>query len=67
MKSVDQLHESAIRLCAEHGVTIQPYGCAWWLISNDINRCRRRVGWLVSVRPQTHVRCQTMSAPVQRQ
>jgi hypothetical protein len=38
MKTMDQLHESAIRLCAEHGVTVQPYGRAWWLIGNGINR-----------------------------
>lgn len=38
MKTMDQLHESAIRLCAEHDVTVHSYGRAWWLIGNGINR-----------------------------
>lgn len=35
---IEQLREKATKLCAAHGVTVQPYGQAWWLIGNGINR-----------------------------
>ncbi|RIX46050.1 MAG: hypothetical protein D3M94_10060 [Rhodocyclales bacterium GT-UBC] len=38
MNQLEVLRENATKLCAEHGVTIQPYGKVWWLIGNGINR-----------------------------
>lgn len=35
---LELLREKAKQLCAEHGVTVHPYGNAWWLIGNGINR-----------------------------
>lgn len=38
MNQLEVLRENATKLCAEHGVTVQPYGHVWWLIGNGINR-----------------------------
>ena len=35
---IEQLRDKATQLCADHGVTVQPYGHVWWLIGNGINR-----------------------------
>lgn len=35
---IEQLREKATKLCAAHGVSVHPYGQAWWLIGNGINR-----------------------------
>lgn len=37
-KQIEQLREKATKLCAAHGVTVHPYGQAWWLTGNGINR-----------------------------
>lgn|GEM_PF-2522059 len=34
----DRLREKAIKLCAERGIAVHPYGHVWWLIGNGINR-----------------------------
>lgn len=35
---IEQLRDNATKLCAEHGVTVQPYGHVWWLVGHGINR-----------------------------
>ncbi|WP_301278277.1 hypothetical protein [Dechloromonas sp.] len=30
--------QQAEQLCAESGITIHPYGQAWWLLGDGINR-----------------------------
>lgn len=35
---IERLREKAMELCADHGVTIRPYGHVWWLVGNGINR-----------------------------
>jgi hypothetical protein len=35
---IEQLREKATELCADHGVAVVPYGHAWWLLGNGINR-----------------------------
>jgi len=37
-QTIEQLREKATKLCAEHGVTVRPYGNVWWLVGNGINR-----------------------------
>jgi len=36
--SIEQLREKAMKLCAELGVSIRPYGHVWWLVGNGVNR-----------------------------
>ena len=35
---IEQLREKATKLCTANGVAFHPYGQAWWLIGNGINR-----------------------------
>ncbi|MBS1161513.1 MAG: hypothetical protein H6R15_3932 [Proteobacteria bacterium] len=35
---IEQLREKARRLCAEHGISVQPYAGGWWLVGERINR-----------------------------
>lgn len=35
---IEHLRNKAIRLCAEHGVTVTPYAGGWWLTGQNINR-----------------------------
>ncbi len=35
---IEQLREKATKLCADHGVSVVPYGHVWWLLGNGINR-----------------------------
>ena len=35
---IEQLRAKAVQLCADHGVTILPYGSVWWSLGNGINR-----------------------------
>jgi hypothetical protein len=35
---IEQLREQATKLCADHGVSVVPYGHVWWLLGNGINR-----------------------------
>ncbi len=35
---LDKLRQAATQLCADHGVTVRPYGQVWWLVGNGINR-----------------------------
>lgn len=30
--------QQANRLCADNGITIHPYGNAWWLLGKGVNR-----------------------------
>jgi hypothetical protein len=35
---VEQLRDKALKLCADHGITAQPYAGGWWLVGEKINR-----------------------------
>lgn len=35
---IERLRDNALRLCAEHGVTVRPYAGGWWLVGEKINR-----------------------------
>jgi hypothetical protein len=35
---IEQLRDKAMKLCADHGITVQPYAGGWWLRGNNINR-----------------------------
>jgi hypothetical protein len=35
---IEQLRDKALELCAEHGITVQPYAGGWWLVGEKINR-----------------------------
>jgi len=35
---MEQLRDKALKLCADHGITVQPYAGGWWLVSEKINR-----------------------------
>lgn len=43
-----QAHQRASRLCANEGITIHPYGNAWWLLGKGVNRV---VGNLAGLSP----------------
>jgi len=35
---MQDLRDKALKLCADHGITVQPYAGGWWLVSEKINR-----------------------------
>ena len=35
---VEQLRDKAMKLCADHGITAQPYAGGWWLVGERFNR-----------------------------
>lgn len=45
---IEQLREVALKLCAEHGITVRPYAGGWWLLGEKINRV---VGELAGLSP----------------
>jgi len=51
---IEQLRDKATKLCAELGVTIRPYGHAWWLVGNGVNRVVAELAGLCrsDLRPQ---------------
>ena len=34
---IEQLRDKAMKLCSDHGITVQPYAGAWWLRGKNIN------------------------------
>jgi hypothetical protein len=36
--NMQQLRDKALKLCADHGITVQPYAGGWWLVGEKINR-----------------------------
>lgn len=47
--NIEQLRAVAHKLCVEAGITVQPYGNAWWLLGENVNRV---VGELAGVTPK---------------
>lgn len=37
-QSIEQLRAEGASLCASAGIRVIPYGKAWWLLGNGINR-----------------------------
>ena len=37
-RMIEQLRDKAMKLCADHGITVQPYAGGWWLRGNNISR-----------------------------
>ena len=35
---IEQSREKAIKLCANHGVSVRSYAGGWWLVGQQINR-----------------------------
>ena len=35
---IEQQRDNALKLCADHGITVRPYAGGWWLVSEKINR-----------------------------
>lgn len=35
---IEQLRDKALKLCADHGISAQPYAGGWWLVGEKINR-----------------------------
>lgn len=35
---IEQLRDKAMKLCADHGITVRPYAGGWWLVGKEINR-----------------------------
>lgn len=35
---MQQLRDKALKLCADHGITVHPYAGGWWLMGEKINR-----------------------------
>jgi hypothetical protein len=35
---IEKLRKVALKMCADHGVSVHPYAGGWWLISEKINR-----------------------------
>lgn len=35
---LEQMRNEAVRLCADNGVEILPYGNAWWLVGKGVSR-----------------------------
>lgn len=35
--NLEQYRKIALQHCAEAGITVVPYGNAWWLLGEDIN------------------------------
>jgi hypothetical protein len=37
-RMIEELRDKAMKLCADHGIAVQPYAGGWWLRGNNINR-----------------------------
>jgi hypothetical protein len=37
-KMMEQQRDNAMKLCADHGITVRPYAGGWWLVGERINR-----------------------------
>jgi hypothetical protein len=35
---IEELRDKALKLCADHGITVKPYAGGWWLVGEKINR-----------------------------
>jgi len=35
---IEQLRDKAMKLCADHGISVHPYAGGWWLVGEKINR-----------------------------
>ena len=38
MPNIEDLRHQARQLCAERGLTIQPYGNSWWIVGDGVSR-----------------------------
>ena len=38
MPNIEDLRHQARQLCAERGLTIQPYGNGWWIVGDGVSR-----------------------------